>query len=57
MRERLLRTLADAENMRERTQRAAAEAKQFAVQVRACICGRLARARDDGCSCVAWRVV
>ncbi len=33
MKERLLRTLADMENLRERTARATAEAKQYATQV------------------------
>ena len=32
MKERLLRTLADMENLRDRTARTTAEAKQFAVQ-------------------------
>ena len=33
LKDRLLRTLADLENLRERTARTTAEAKQFAVQV------------------------
>ena len=33
LKDRLLRTLADMENLRERTARTTAEAKQFAVQV------------------------
>ena len=34
MKDRLLRTLADMENLRERTARTTAETKQYAVQVR-----------------------
>jgi hypothetical protein len=34
MKDKLLRTLADMENLRERTARTAAEAKQYATQVR-----------------------
>lgn len=34
MKDKVLRTLADMENLRERTARTAAETKQYAVQVR-----------------------
>lgn len=38
MKDKLLRTLADMENLRERTARTAAETKQYAVQVRGLAC-------------------